>query len=127
MEFRENPRSLGFIADRQSSSGSGGGGGGRNSAAVTEAGLKPPLSIIDRFRAMMREREEDEEEDVVGGGGGGAEEEEIVRMYEELLGELTLNSKPIITDLTIIAGEQREFAAGIARAICDRVLEVLGI
>ncbi|CAN8308464.1 unnamed protein product [Cochlearia groenlandica] len=84
----------------------------------------PPPSILDRFKALINQREDD-----YGGGGGGEEEvsppsmEEIVQLYEVVLGELTFNSKPIITDLTIIAGEQREHGQGIADAICTRILE----
>lgn len=78
----------------------------------------PPL-LLDRFRAMVKEREE--ELRVFGGAAG---TDEIVRIYEVVLSELIINSKPIITDLTIIAGEQRAHGAGIADAICSRILEV---
>ncbi|KAH6781129.1 Transducin/WD40 repeat-like superfamily protein [Perilla frutescens var. hirtella] len=87
-------------------------------------GIKPlPPLLLDRFRAMVKEREE--EFRVFGGAavlplGTDA----IVRLYEIVLSELTMNSKPIITDLTIIAGEQRAHAEGIAGAICTRILEV---
>ncbi|XP_073019570.1 polyadenylation and cleavage factor homolog 4-like isoform X1 [Primulina eburnea] len=90
-------------------------------------GIKPlPQIILDRFRAMVRDREEE-----LGFFGGLGEEavsplsmDEIVRFYEIVLSELTFNSKPTITDLTIIAGEQRAHAKGIAEAICSRIIEV---
>ncbi|KFK30997.1 hypothetical protein AALP_AA6G055300 [Arabis alpina] len=82
----------------------------------------PPPSLLDRFKALLNQREDE--------FGGGDEvsvlppsSEEIVQLYEVVLGELTFNSKPIITDLTIIAGEQREHGAGIANSICTRILE----
>ncbi|XP_042010190.1 polyadenylation and cleavage factor homolog 4-like [Salvia splendens] len=84
------------------------------------AGMKPLL--LDRFRAMVKERED--ELRVFGGAAGLAlGTDEIVRIYEIVLSELTINSKPIITDLTIIAGEQRVHGEGIAGAICSRIIE----
>ncbi|XP_024009957.1 polyadenylation and cleavage factor homolog 4 isoform X2 [Eutrema salsugineum] len=79
----------------------------------------PPPSILERFKALLNQREDE---------FGGEEVpppsmEEIVQLYEVVLGELTFNSKPIITDLTIIAGEQREHGEGIANSICTRILE----
>ncbi|KAK1375163.1 Polyadenylation and cleavage factor 4 [Heracleum sosnowskyi] len=90
---------------------------------------KPMTPIIDRFKAMLRGREENIK--ALGLHGGEDDDdtispprcEEIVKLYEIVLCELTFNSKPIITDLTIIAGEQREHAEGIANAICQRIIQ----
>ncbi|XP_020674645.1 polyadenylation and cleavage factor homolog 4 isoform X1 [Dendrobium catenatum] len=107
---RENPRPLGFAQERL----------GR---PPTDSAQRATTSILDRFRAMLREREED-----LRGSGDETppppDGNEIVRMYGELLTELTFNSKPIITELTIIAGDQREHARSIAEAVCARIDEV---
>ncbi|GAV85191.1 CTD_bind domain-containing protein [Cephalotus follicularis] len=81
-------------------------------------------TILDRFRALLKQRE-----DEIRVSGDDDEvpppsTEEIVHLYEVLLSELTFNFKPIITDLTIIAGDQKEHADGIAEAICERIVEV---
>nr|AFK49133.1 unknown [Lotus japonicus] len=75
----------------------------------------PPPTLVDRFKALLRRRDDDPRFRA---------SEEIVQIYELLLSELTCNLKPIITDLTIIAEQQREHAEGIADAICTRILEV---
>ncbi|KAK8575398.1 hypothetical protein V6N13_033354 [Hibiscus sabdariffa] len=96
-------------------------------AMSNELAQKQLPSILERFKALLKQRE-----DELGVSGGVADvdvgatlaTEEIVQLYELLLSELTFNSKPIITDLTIIAGEQREHGEGIADAICARIIEV---
>lgn len=107
---RENPRSLGFAQERL----------GRPPA---DSAQRATPSILDRFRAMLRDREEE-----LRGCGDESppppDGNEIVQMYGELLTELTFNSKPIITELTIIAGDQRKHAGGIAEAVCARIDEV---
>lgn len=105
---RDNPRALGLANDRPPR------------AAPVD---RPSPPILDRFRALLREREEElralgEDEPPPPSA------QEVVRLYEEVLSELVFNSKPVITELTILAGEQREFAEGIADAICSRILEV---
>ncbi|KAI3680559.1 hypothetical protein L6452_35332 [Arctium lappa] len=83
--------------------------------------------ILDRFKGLLKEREE--EIRVSGRRDDEIEipvpsSEEIVELYEIVLSELIINSKPLITDLTILAGEQREHGGGIADAICARIIEV---
>ena len=99
-----------------------------NSRVVAMAGesQKSPAatpSVLERFKALLRQRDDDlrvSADDVV----SAPRTEEIVQLYELVLSELIFNSKPIITDLTIVAGEQRDHAKGIAEAICARILEV---
>lgn len=113
---RENPRTIAFPPERAL-------GASSAKAMPNELAQKGPPSVHDKFKALLKQRDDDLR--------GSAEDEvslprteEIVHLYELVLAELTFNSKPIITDLTIVAGEQREHGKGIADAICARILEV---